>query len=244
MCGDNSGSGGLVGTQDTHVAGTWTAGSTSSPSSGSSTPRCEREASEMQQTVATRRQLAMLSSTWECRRRREAGRTHRPVERRTNEHSSHDNPTLLYLFDRISSTNTCVVLLFPRIRVLSRRNEASPRCRNRSYFQSRPIEGNQSEGTLGSTQTTLTPPPTSPSSPSEPTLAQPRSQPLAPKVRWAPSSRLRGGQRVRVGWGWGQECWLRQARAADNRHGLLIRGSRHAPRRTGCPSSANQPAAS
>lgn len=179
----------------------------------------------------------------ERRRRREAGRTHRPVERRTNEHSSHDNPTLLYLFDRISSTNTCVVLLFPRIRVLSRRNEASPRCRNRSYFQSRPKGIKAKALSVAPKQPSPLRQP-HPSSPSEPTLAQPRSQPLAPKVRWAPSSRLRGGQRVRVGWGWGQECWLRQARAADNRHGLLIRGSRHAPRRTGCPSSANQPAAS
>jgi len=152
----------------------------------------EVRASEMQQTVATRRQLAMLSRAHgkERRRRREAGRTHRPVERRTNEHSSHDNPTLLYLFDLISCT--CVVL-FPRIRVLSRRNEASPRCRNRSYFQNRP-KGIKAKALLVAPKQPAPLRQPHPSSPSEPTLAQPRSQPLAPKVRWAPSSRLRGAE--------------------------------------------------
>ena len=147
----------------------------------------------MQQTVATQDANSPCSRAHgkECRRRREAGRTHRPVERRTNEHSSHDNPTLLYLFDLFSCTS--VVLLFPRIRVLSRRNEASPRCRNRSYFQNRPKRIKAKALSVAPKQPAPLRQP-HPSSPSEPTLAQSRSQPLAPKVRWAPSSRLRGAE--------------------------------------------------
>ena len=130
----------------------------------------EVRASEMQQTVATRRQLAMLSRAHgkERRRRSEAGRTH------LDQWSG--GPTSIV---RTITQHSCIYLIVSLVHVLSCCFQGSGYCRVETKLHtllqpellSEPSEGNQSEGTLGSAKTTLTPPPTRRHLPNPPSLS-------------------------------------------------------------------------